>query len=267
MTEKELEILVNSSNKITEHWRKYEDDILELIDSSDIKQTAEACYILENNSESILHEILNSVINNNFYSASILYRSLTEYFLRLIYIYLRANNDKNDNVGYEYNVLLKENETRQFNNSISELNGYIKEYNISVNKKYLKPITTSMTLEQTKNAKINFSYRNIIKYIFQNYNQIKLFGPDDIFFFIVMQEYLELSSFVHGGPTSTEIFSLQSNKDESEEINGFYITRSLKICNLQKFYVINLFINHNLKFSVPNVQILLELMEQFNISL
>jgi len=264
MTEEELEILTKTSNSITDYWRKYETDIQDLIKSSDIKHTAEACYILVNNSESIFNQILNSVIDNDFYPASILYRSLTEYFLRLLYIYLRAKNEKKDNVGYEYNILLRENETRQFNNSITELNNYIKEHNISVNLKYLKPINSSITSEQFKLAKNNFSYRNIIRYIFQNYNQIKLKGPDEVFFFVVMQEYLELSSFVHGGPTSSEIFAAELKKDEFKEISNFLITRSLKICNLQKFYVINLFVQHNLKFSVPNVQILLEIMEQFN---
>jgi len=264
MNEKELEKLANSSKNITEHWRKYDKDIQELIKSSDIKNTAEACYTLVNNSESLTNEIFNSVIENDFYPASILYRSLTEYFLKLLYIYLRAKNEKNDIVGYEYKILLKENETRQYNNSISELNNYIREYNIAINENYLKPIDNSISREQTRIAKNNFSYRNIIKYIFQNYNNIKLQGPDQLFFFIVMQEYLELSSFVHGGPTSLEIWALELKKDDCKEINSFLITRSLKMCNLQKFYVIDLFVSHDLKFSVPNLQILLELMEQFN---
>ena len=38
-----------------------------------------------------------------------------------------------------------------------------------------------------------------------------------------MQEYLELSSFVHGGPTSSEIFAAELKKDEFKEINSFLI--------------------------------------------
>lgn len=264
MTEKELEILTKTSNSITDYWRKYENDVQDLIKISNIHYSAETIYILVNNSESLFNEILNSVIDDNFYAASILYRSLTEYFLRLLYVYLRTTNDKNDKAGYEYLILLKENETRQFNNSIAELNNYIKEFNFSVKRKYLKPINSSITVEQTKLAKYNYSYRNIIKYIFQNYNYLNLQGPNELFFFTVMQEYNELSSFVHGGPTSNEIYAAKLNKDGLKDIDDFLITSSLKICNLQKFYAINLFVNYDLKFSIPNVQIFLEILEQFN---
>lgn len=261
MNEDELNKLIDFSNKIRDHWRDYETDIQDFIKSSDIKFTSEVCYIIVNSSEDLFNGIINSVIEENFYSATILYRALTEYYLRILYIILRSTKENNDNVGKEFKILLKENENRQFNNSITEINNHVKKIDLSLNTKILKPIDSKISSDQIKKVKSNFSYRNIIKYILSEYNKSYLPEPDDAFYYIVMQEYLELSSFVHGGPTSNEIFGYELNKDNCE---GFYIhlvNRSLKMCNLEKYYSIKLFVNHDLKFSVPNLKILMELID------
>lgn len=263
MNEEELRLL-ESSKKIGDSWHRSEGKIQDLIEESSIKETAKACYILVNHSDIIFDAILCSLSNNNLLASCILFRSLTEYFLRLLYIYLRAQNDGNDSVGYEYNILIRENEYRQFNNSVSELNGYIKDLNVSINPEILKPIKNDIPVDNIKKAKSNFTYRNIIKYIFANYSKVIIEGPDELFFYSVMQEYLELSSFIHGGPTSFEIFVSESNKDDCKSISKFIADRSLKICNIQKFYAVNLLMKYQLALSLPNAEILLELINQFN---
>jgi hypothetical protein len=155
---------------------------------------------------------------NNIYSMKALYRIFLEHWLKGTYIWVRYTKEKTDDVGIEYNSLGRIGEELKYGNSIKEVSAILDaetenldvwdtlcEYDPNLKKLDKKNVTSNIK---------KFEYRGIAKYLVDN----KAPGADWIG--IIIPEYSELSSFVHGGPGASDQYSSTLYNKQFEEYQG-----------------------------------------------
>ena len=156
--------------------------------------------------------------SNNIYSIKALYRIYLEHWLKGTYIWTRYTKEKNDDVGIEYSRLGRIGEYLKYGKSIKQisiiLDAETKNLDVwDILCKYDKELIKLSKQDILDNIK-KFEYKSIAKYIVDN----KSPGAD--WFSVIIPEYSELSSFVHGGPSaSIEYYSTLYNK-QFEEYRG-----------------------------------------------
>ena len=84
--------------------------IIESLQKTEFQYTGKALTYFIPKSGYLINSILFSCKSGDPYSASILFRSLIEHSFRHLYIFVKALNDKNDDVGKTYYNSLKANE-------------------------------------------------------------------------------------------------------------------------------------------------------------
>ncbi|MDD4110957.1 MAG: hypothetical protein PHS54_05365 [Clostridia bacterium] len=185
-----------------------------------------------------LSTIKNAIIDlseeNNIYSIKALYRILLEHLMKGVYIWSRYLKEKNDEVGIEYNNLMKIGENLKYGNSIKQLSIILDaetknmdvwdtlcKYDNNLKKMNKKDITNIIS---------KFDYKNIAKYLIDNKTFIHDLVPT------IISEYSELSSFVHGGPNAVDEYSSTLYNKQFEEYKGM-IRFALNMCQIFSFSV------------------------------
>ena len=156
--------------------------------------------------------------DNNIYSMKALYRIYLEHWLKGTYIWTRYTKEKNDDIGIEYNRLGRIGEELKYGNSIKQVSAILdaETKNLDVWDtlcKYDEKLTKLSKKDITDNIK-KFEYKSIAKYIVDN----KAPGADWVS--IIIPEYSELSSFVHGGPGASDQYSSTLYNKQFEEYEG-----------------------------------------------
>lgn len=185
-----------------------------------------------------LSTIKNAIIDlseeNNIYSIKALYRIFLEHLMKGVYIWSRYLKEKNDQVGIEYNNLMKIGENLKYGNSIKQLSIILDaetknmdvwdtlcKYDDSLKKMNKKDITDIIS---------KFDYKNIAKYLIDNKTFIYDLVPT------IISEYSELSSFIHGGPNAVDEYSFTLYNKQFEEYKGM-IRFTLNMCQIFSFSV------------------------------
>lgn len=177
--------------------------------------------------------------DDNFYSASALYRVYLEHWLKGTYILGRYTIEKNDNVGIEYNSIGRIGEELKYGNSMKQVSEILNAETKNLDtwdalcgfdsnlKKFDKK-------EVIKNIK-KFEYKNMAKYIVDN----KIPGSDWAHAFF--SDYAELSSFVHGGPSTLSQQGLVSSQKIFEKHKGM-IRFSFNTCRAFSYLMFSLIV-------------------------
>ena len=155
---------------------------------------------------------------NNIYSMKALYRIFLEHWLKGTYIWVRYTKEKTDDVGIEYNSLGRIGEELKYGNSIKQVSAILdaETKNLDVWDTLCKYDPNLRKLDKKdiiRNIK-TFEYKSIAKYLVDN----KAPGADWIG--IIIPEYSELSSFVHGGPGASDQYSSTLYNKQFEEYQG-----------------------------------------------
>lgn len=155
---------------------------------------------------------------NNIYSMKALYRIFLEHWLKGTYIWVRYTKEKTDDVGIEYNSLGRIGEELKYGNSIKQVSAILdaETKNLDVWDtlcKYDPNLKKLNKRDITDNIK-KFEYKSIAQYLVDN----KAPGADWIS--IIIPEYSELSSFVHGGPGASDQYSSTLYNKQFEEYHG-----------------------------------------------
>ena len=137
--------------------------IIKSLQKSDFKYTGKALVYFIPKSGYLINSILFSCKSSDPYSASILFRSLIEHSFRHLYLFVRALNDKNDDVGKAYYNSLKDNEDLE---SVEKIINY---------KKIVYPEDTQWHTKGEHNKAIreiakNFRIEKIFHYLINNNN-------------------------------------------------------------------------------------------------
>jgi len=155
---------------------------------------------------------------NNIYSMKALYRIFLEHWLKGTYVWVRYTKEKTDDVGIEYNSLGRIGEELKYGNSIKQVSAILdaETKNLDVWDTLCKYDPNLRKLDKKdiiRNIK-TFEYKSIAKYLVDN----KAPGADWIG--IIIPEYSELSSFVHGGPGASDQYSSTLYNKQFEEYQG-----------------------------------------------
>lgn len=193
--------------------------IIKSLQKTEFQYTGKALTYFIPKSGYLMNSILFSCKNGDPYSASILFRSLIEHSFRHLYIFVKALNDKNDDVGKTYYNSLKANEDLE---SVEKIINY---------KKIVYPEDTQWNTKGDHNNAIretakSFRIEKIFHYLISNNNNeksevIKRYKKEYLLERLI--EYTNMSSSVHGGPFGElALYELQKDKSKlSATLNKF----------------------------------------------
>lgn len=191
--------------------------------------------------------------SRDLYSISVLYRVFLEHFVKINYFCDRLVNDKNDKVGEEYFKFYSANEKVMYGKSIEELTKIIdleyhgKSFDKIIHELY--PELKEYSTQELREKILQFSYKNMIKYLVDNHKSGKLDKFSNIVLSII-PEYSELSSFVHGGPSAIQTTAKIWERNEIELECCQYARATFSFYIISNMISLMLFMNYiDIKYS------------------
>ncbi len=218
--------------------------VFELIKSVQIPNTANTMLLFITKTNFIKEGIFELYESQNLYSMNILFRSLIEHFLRFQYIFFRLGIDKNDSAGEDYLKFCS------YSENVDTGKAWKDVARILDNDPGLDPFEILIEItpdlknytKQDIIEKINqFRYKNIIRFIDNKLNKEKKYS-DNSFLLKIIPLYSELSSFVHGGPSSDHLMMENFSEDiRSKELLrivslAFSMTASVKLFSFLMYH-------------------------------
>jgi hypothetical protein len=210
----------------------------------------------------IKNSIYAIIENDELYSASVLYRSFLEHFLRFQYCVYRLIIEKTDDVGIEYYKYLNASESFQYAHSV-KISRSIFDEGFDPNEIEIeldRLIKTSseykdISKNNVRNISAKFEYKNIIKYL----NSVhKTIDPNEIYpLRNLIVSYSELSSYTHGGPwAEDEIGGLLANIEKYSNQKSLMAISTLNIfviCSHHLYLLMHMFVNKKAEFDYMNM--------------
>lgn len=215
--------LLKSSAHLAQQIEKTLPLIAESLEKTNFKQTSKALLSFVVRSGYLNSAILNACGTRNVYASAVLFRSMIEHNFRHLYIFVRALNDNNDEVGGRYYGVLRGNEDRQA------------VYNMNKYNEKVYPDKTKWNLANDHNKSIR--------------DQANEFRIDEIFYYLVeknnghsevvsrykkeyllerLRQYTNFSSSVHGGPFG-EATLLNAQKENPDAVLDKFATDSFEL--------------------------------------
>ncbi|HJR99812.1 MAG TPA: DUF5677 domain-containing protein [Flavobacterium sp.] len=173
-----------------------------LLMESEQKRTAEICFAFMTGTNYLKSSLFDCAENEDYYSMSVLLRSLTEHYLRFNYFWLNYSKTKSENYAMKFVVSLEFYERLTIENAINAAK-QIKHEEIKTSDQIWEEIKKSnrefevYSKQEIDEFSKNLSIKNIIRYIERNMKESGFDTNDFLQRRIV--EYAQLSSFVHGG--------------------------------------------------------------------
>ncbi len=153
--------------------------------------------------ESIRSGIFELARAGEVYSEKILFRSICEHFLKFKYIVTRFTEDKNDDIGKEYFIFCGAQEELNFAKSLKKRASVLGEKididPLEILKKY-QPILKNESNRSINKIADQFKHKNMVEYVTKILDSEK--ETPNPFLPNIIPAYSELSSFVHGGPST-----------------------------------------------------------------
>lgn len=222
-------------------------DIEAFLDEFPHKQSGIAMYSFIYKLNFIKNGLVDLCEADNLYAANILYRSFLEHWLKASYICCRVSREKTDDVGNDYLMFCNLGEGIDYAKSVKKTIDILGlEDNIgniwdTLVEKYPHLESIGMDLVQTK--VLQFKHKNIIKYL----RDTK--APASEWIHIVISEYSELSSYVHGGPQANEPVS----EDERYLKYKGMIKFAYNMCRFYTIYTYGTFAEYNKDRIIPHI--------------
>jgi len=141
---------------------------------------------------------------DNIIAMNVLFRSISDYFLRFQYLFLKLIEEKNDNAANEY---IQDSYYHDVINQIKSLK-FIKE---KLNLTFADHIEIPIVKGKMENK---YSYKKLIEYIINKINTDKNVKSNSDFLVKMLLSYTKLSKYVHGGIHNLEYTNAQNRQDE-----------------------------------------------------
>ncbi len=185
---------------------------------SPLPRTMEAMITIMINTNSMKDSVFTICANSDAYSAGILYRCIIEHYLRHSYLFFRANEERNDEVGIEFFEFgdireqieyyrIKQNAKKTFHETEETI-----DIEGSVLAKY--PRYWVLTKEQLRQKFSQLSIRAIVNFI---WSELKDFTVEPAIWESLVSDYSILSSFVHGGIYANQTMKSYGNNEQDIE--------------------------------------------------
>lgn len=205
------------------------------------KKTFLALFSFQIHLSTLKNALIDLSEDNNIYSMKALYRIFLEHWLKGTYILLRYVKEKTDDVGNEYNSLGRIGEELKYGNSLKQVSAMLdaETKNMDVWNVLCKydPKLKKLNKKTIMNNIKKFEYKNIAKYLVDND------APGSDWVPIIIPEYAELSSFVHGGPGASQQYSSTFYNKQFEEYKGM-IKFTFNTCRMFAYVIYVLVFNY-----------------------
>ncbi|MBI3888304.1 hypothetical protein HY311_00745 [Candidatus Nomurabacteria bacterium] len=209
--EKFLEWLETARDKDDELFKLFSNSmviVFESIKDSPMKQSLQALLNLLWRMNSIKLGIFDECENDNMITAKALYIIMMEHWIKANYIFARLTSEKTDTVGQEYNTFCSFDEDVKYGNSLKWLLEILSSQESKKDPWDLlikhRADLGKYSKEEIKKKSQQFNYREMVAYLLKNVTYAK-----NSFIEMIIPEYSELSSYIHGGPNGmSEMVSL-----------------------------------------------------------
>ncbi|MHA1348074.1 MAG: hypothetical protein ACTSO3_16855 [Candidatus Heimdallarchaeaceae archaeon] len=199
------EIFTQDSRFFEDVISKTDSEVRNILIKSDYPKTGKALFMFFTKCSFLKNAIYNVCREDDHYSASILYRSYLEHFLRHHYLLYRFMETRTDQPGIDYYKYCMTEEGIRFLYGVKKSNQIFtenfSEYDVWKEIDDLlqqKEEYRSITKTELQKKTAQFEYKNILKYL-NDLSEKSRFSEVEFMRWLVA-DYAELSSFVHGGP-------------------------------------------------------------------
>lgn len=211
------------------------DEIFDFIEKANHPNTVRAFLRLLISSDNIKDGILYLSEKNELYSIHILYRSLIEQFVKSFYIMIRYLREKNDVCGTEF-IEISDLDDKIKNgmsyNKMLEIR-YGKRMNIHQMLEVFKEVNSDFikySNDEIKAKSRQFKFTNLLEWLYKNSQKSE--NKDYFAILLMIPEYSELSSVVHGNPSA---FSNLPEYDNDKDLENICIKMAYKTLGLSNF--------------------------------
>ena len=220
-----LEKLRDVDERIFEDFQVATDNYLrKLLLESEFPRTAEICYMYISGSNFLKNSIFDCTETEDYYSVSVLLRSIIEHYLRFKYFWFNNAKFKDDSYALKFITAIDFKEKIDMERSLNAVK-QIRQINqkssdeiwndlISVNKDFAR-----FTKREISEFSQSLSIKNIIKYIEKTMGEGGF--ETDTFLQKLIIQYSNMSSFVHGGLFAhKKMVSLENEKERQDALIG-----------------------------------------------
>ena len=184
--------------------------------------------------ESIRCGMLEVAKTEESYSYRILLRSLIEHYCKFMYIWMRYAEERDDNIGKQYFIFgsAKENldYIKAMRDSAEMLGGMMPRSPIDILND-LQPSFNNVSANQLQASSLQFTYKYTAKYLHEK--ACKPSNKPSELMASIIPLYSELSSFVHGGPSSLDFCEELKNPETMYD----NIIETLSVSQMMVFHV------------------------------
>jgi len=176
--------------------------VVPVLQKSIIPKSGHAFVMFITKAAFIKNAILDIAESENLYSMNILYRSLFDHYLKFHFLFNRSLKNRDDEAANDYYLYCDIEENLSF---IENLKKGQKIFGMPENIEAAwdlltkhRPELKNLKLDEVKKKASQFQYKNLIRSLWQDFSR----KPDAEGFFLlklILPEYSELSSYVHGG--------------------------------------------------------------------
>ena len=222
---KNLKELRDIDDKIFEDFKVATDKYLQkLLFKSEFPRTAEVCYMFMSGSNFLKNSIFDCAEKEDYYSTSVLFRSIIEHFLRFEYFWFNNAEYKDDSYALKFRTALDFKEKIEIEKSINAIKQLRKIEQKSSDEIWDELISQNNDFEKFSKAEISefsnsLSIKNIIRFIQKTMKEGGFKSNDFLQKLII--EYTNLSSFVHGGLYAhKKMVTLENDSERQDAIIG-----------------------------------------------
>ncbi|GEM_PF-5423612 len=191
------------------------------IQKSKCPKTLEAFFMLQINISFLKTGIFNNAEDENYYSINVLLRSLSELFIKHLYLFLRFCHKKDDSVGLEYYKWTDIKEYQDYFKGLEkerELLG-IEEIEIDLDEILSEIYSGYAELPNKEKKNSKYSFYKLLKYVNEKLpvkSTVLTNLPTD---------YSIMSSFVHGGPHANRLLMFNGVNEENRKQEIYQICK------------------------------------------
>ena len=220
-----LEKLRNIDERIFEDFQVATDNYFrKLLFESEFPRTAEICYMYISGSNFLKNSIFDCAETEDYYSVSVLFRSIIEHYLRFKYFWFNNAKIKDDSYALKFRTAIDFKEKIEVERSFNAVKQIRK-----IDQKTSDEIWNDLIAENKDFAKFtkgeitefshSLSIKNIIRYIEKTMGDGGF--ETNTFLQKLIVQYSTLSSFVHGGLYAhKKMVSLENEKERQESLIG-----------------------------------------------
>ena len=206
------------------------------IKKSKFQKTLEAIFMLQLNISFLKNGIFKNAEDENYYSINVLLRSLSELFIKHLYLFIEFCHKKDDFVGQEYYKWTDIKEYQDYFNGLKKEKALLseaqKEFNLD---EIISEVYSGYAELPNKEKKDNkYSFYKLLKYVNEKLptkNPILTNLPTD---------YSIMSSFVHGGPHANRLVMFNGVNEENRKQEIYQICKKAYLFSIMS--LINTFV-------------------------